>query len=102
MSVKTLFSLGVPIQFLTNRAHYAPFDLALAALEVIVTAHVAFAACVVLGGVLLQTAPPMIPPRLNGGGLMVPVGISGPSGRMEAFWRVVREVRERKVCTATG
>lgn len=80
-----------------RRAHYAPFDLALAALEVIVTAHVAFAACVVLGGVLLQTAPPMIPPNMSKGGLMVPVGISGPAGRMETFWRVVREVRKAKV-----
>lgn len=82
------------------RAHYTPFDLTLAALEVIVTAHVAFAACVVLGGVLLQTAPPMIPPRFNKGGLVVPVGISGPAGRMEGFWRVVREVCEVEVYTA--
>lgn len=72
-------------------------------MEVIVTAHVAFAACVVLGGVLLQTAPPMvIPSALNnggfvGGGLHAPVGMSGPAGRMEAFWRVVREVRCTKV-----
>lgn len=63
----------------------------------IVTAHVAFAACVVLGGVLLQTAPPMIPPGFNKGGLMVPVGIGEPIGRMEGFWRVVREVCKVKV-----
>ena len=88
--VKSLFLLFPLIELVTNRAHYAPFDLALAVLEVIVTAHVAFAACVVLGGVLLQTAPPMRPK----GGLMVPVGTSGPAARMELFWRVVREVRD--------
>ncbi|KAF9237166.1 hypothetical protein BU15DRAFT_49156 [Melanogaster broomeanus] len=71
-------------------AHYAPFDLALAALEVVLTTHVASAACVVLGGVLLQTAPPMIPGRV------VPVGVSEPAARMEAFWRVVREIERHE------
>ena len=64
----------------------------------IVTAHVAFAACVVLGGVLLQTSPPIMVPNkgaLMGGGHHVPTGISGPAMRMEGFWRVVREVRGR-------
>jgi len=107
VSVKSLFVVPGLSETLLNqyrdrdyRAHYAPFDLALAALEVIVTAHVAFAACVVLGGVLLQTAPPMMTsPGLNkgpfmGGILHFPVGMSGPAGRMEGFWRVVREVCE--------
>ena len=59
------------------------------------TAHVAFAACVVLGGVLLQTAPPMmIPPGLNKGAFMG--GIGGSAVRMEGFWRAIREVREAK------
>ncbi|KAH0831311.1 hypothetical protein J3R83DRAFT_13955 [Lanmaoa asiatica] len=92
-----LFCLAIlGAEMVLDVAHYAPFDLALAALEVIVTAHVAFAACVVLGGVLLQTAPPMMPPGLNKGGLMVPVGISGPVGRMEGFWRVVREIERHE------
>lgn len=105
MSVKSLFVVPGLSETLLNqyrdrdyRAHYAPFDLALAALEVIVTAHVAFAACVVLGGVLLQTAPPlMTSPGLNKGAFMggiLHVGMSGPAGRMEGFWRVVKEVCE--------
>ncbi|KAF8838727.1 hypothetical protein BDN67DRAFT_1070545 [Paxillus ammoniavirescens] len=76
-------------------AHYAPFDLALAALEVIVTTHVAYAACVVLGGVLLQTAPPMTAPGTMRRGV-VPVAVSGPAARMEAFWRVVREIERHE------
>ncbi|KAG8216182.1 hypothetical protein J3R82DRAFT_8205 [Butyriboletus roseoflavus] len=93
-----LFCLAIlGAEIVLDVTHYAPFDLALAALEVIVTAHVAFAACVVLGGVLLQTAPPMIPPPgLNKGGLVVPIGISGPTGRMETFWRVVREIERHE------
>ncbi|KIK95824.1 hypothetical protein PAXRUDRAFT_826640 [Paxillus rubicundulus Ve08.2h10] len=76
-------------------AHYAPFDLALAALEVIVTTHVAYAACVVLGGVLLQTAPPMAAPGIMGRAV-VSTAVSGPAGRMEAFWRVVREIERHE------
>ncbi|KAF8547954.1 hypothetical protein OG21DRAFT_1449764 [Imleria badia] len=97
-----LFCLAIlGAEMILDVAHYAPFDLTLAALEVIVTAHVAFAACVVLGGVLLQTAPPMMTPGLNnggivGGGLHTPVGINGPAGRMEGFWRVVREIERHE------
>jgi len=97
-----LFCLAIlGAEMVLDVAHYAPFDLALAALEVIVTAHVAFAACVVLGGVLLQTAPPITIPGLNkgalmGGGLHAPVGISGPAVRMEGFWRVVREIERHE------
>ncbi|KAF9225031.1 hypothetical protein BS17DRAFT_61992 [Gyrodon lividus] len=75
-------------------AHYTPFDLALAALEVIVTTHVAYAACIVLGGVLLQTAPPMIPGVMRHG--VLSAGVNGPAARMEAFWRVVREIERHE------
>ncbi|KAF8452847.1 hypothetical protein L210DRAFT_3639296 [Boletus edulis BED1] len=97
-----LFCLAIlGAEVVLDVAHYAPFDLALAALEVIVTAHVAFAACVVLGGVLLQTSPPMmVPPALSNGGfaggLHVPFGTNGPAGRMETFWRVVREIERHE------
>ncbi|KAH7883113.1 hypothetical protein F5I97DRAFT_1831931 [Phlebopus sp. FC_14] len=77
-------------------AHYAPFDLALAAVQVVVTAYVAYAACVALGGVLLQTAPPIAPSTMRGG--VVPLGATslGPAGRMEAFWKVVREIERHE------
>ncbi|KAI6020290.1 hypothetical protein BKA83DRAFT_4298838 [Pisolithus microcarpus] len=68
-------------------AHYAPFDLGLASLQVVVMIHVAYAACVVLGGVLLQTAPSMVSATT--------VGIRGP-GKMEAFWRAVREIERHE------
>ncbi|KAG1805436.1 uncharacterized protein BJ212DRAFT_1391757, partial [Suillus subaureus] len=38
-------------------AHYTPFDLSLAVLQVIITTHVTYAARVVLGSLLLQTLP---------------------------------------------
>ncbi|KAG6329964.1 hypothetical protein ID866_9123 [Astraeus odoratus] len=68
-------------------AHYTPFDLGLAAMQVVVTIHVAYSACVVLGGVLLQTAPPVM--------IAGSSGMRG-SGRMEAFWRVVREIERHE------
>ncbi|KAI6111651.1 hypothetical protein EDD16DRAFT_1607300 [Pisolithus croceorrhizus] len=68
-------------------AHYAPFDLGLASLQVVVMIHVAYAACVVLGGVLLQTAPSIVPATT--------VGIRGP-GKIEAFWRAVREIERHE------
>ncbi|KAI6041612.1 hypothetical protein EDC04DRAFT_2667224 [Pisolithus marmoratus] len=68
-------------------AHYAPFDLGLASLQVVVMIHVAYAACVVLGGVLLQTAPSMVAPTT--------AGIRG-AGKMEAFWRAVREIERHE------
>jgi hypothetical protein len=57
-------------------AHYRTFDLVLAAVETVVTFNVAYRASVVLGTVLLQTAPER--------------GLSG--GRMEAFLRAMKEV----------
>ncbi|KAI6161850.1 hypothetical protein EDD17DRAFT_1583172 [Pisolithus thermaeus] len=68
-------------------AHYAPFDLGLASLQVVVMIHVAYAACVVLGGVLLQTAPSIVPATA--------AGIRGP-GKMEAFWRAIREIERHE------
>ncbi|KAL4072309.1 hypothetical protein J3A83DRAFT_4092993 [Scleroderma citrinum] len=74
-------------ELILDVSHYAPFDLGLAAMQVAITIHVAYAACVVLGGVLLQTAPPMT--------VLGPSGIRG-SGRMEAFWRIVREIERHE------
>lgn len=56
--------------------HHRPADLVLAAIIALVTFKVSYRACVVLGTVLLQTAPRR--------------GLS--SGKMEAFLRVMREV----------
>jgi len=51
-------------------------DLVLATLLALATFRIAYQACVVLGSVLLQTAPPR----------------GAPGGKMEAFLRVMREV----------
>ena len=55
------------------------FDLFLAAVQALVTFSVAYPASVALGSVLLQTSPAR--------------GLT--SGRMEAFLRVMKEVRSR-------
>lgn len=60
--------------------HYRTFDLVLAAVQTVVTFNVAYRASVVLGTVLLQTSPER--------------GLSG--GRMEAFLRAMKEVRDRQ------
>ena len=60
-----------------SRSQHRTCDLVLASLVTLVTGKVAYRASVVLGTVLLQTAPPR--------GL--------PAGRMEAFLRAMREVR---------
>ncbi|OJA14316.1 hypothetical protein AZE42_01572 [Rhizopogon vesiculosus] len=90
------------------RSHYTPFDLSLATLQVIITTHVAYAACVVLGGVLLQTAPASSfgmgthNNHNHSKGLSVNKGARGvgPStgleANMEAFWRVVREIERHE------
>jgi len=91
-----------------NVAHYTPFDLSLATLQVIVTTHVAYAACIVLGGVLLQTAPAASFVMSAGG-----VGGIGTKGtgisakgtntlesQMESFWRVVREIERHEHVTS--
>lgn len=58
-------------------SQHRTFDLVLAATETVVTFNVAYRACVILGTMLLQTSPPR--------------GLA--AGRMEAFLRVMREVR---------
>lgn len=57
-------------------SQHRAFDLAIAAVETVVTFRVSYRACVVLGTVLLQTSPPR--------------GFSG--GRTEAFLRAMKEV----------
>ncbi|KAG2130170.1 uncharacterized protein EDB93DRAFT_1340533 [Suillus bovinus] len=88
--------------------HYIPFDLSLATLQVIITTHVAYAACVVLGGVLLQTAPAasftMSAGSVGGMGTKG-MGISSrgtntPESKMESFWRVVREIERHEHVTS--
>jgi hypothetical protein len=59
-----------------NRSQHRTCDLVLASMITVATFNVAYRASVVLGTVLLQTAPPR---RLSG-------------GRMEAFLRAMREV----------
>ncbi|KAI0074357.1 hypothetical protein K474DRAFT_1774086 [Panus rudis PR-1116 ss-1] len=60
------------------------FDLALAAIQTVVTFQLAYPAAVALGSVLLQTAPSR--------GL--------PGGRMEAFARVIREIERHPKVSA--
>ncbi|KAJ8596869.1 hypothetical protein M405DRAFT_721903, partial [Rhizopogon salebrosus TDB-379] len=67
-------------EMILDVSHYMPFDLSLATLQVIITTHVAYAACIVLGGVLLQTAPTS----------------TGLEANMEAFWRVLREIERHE------
>ncbi|KAG1848088.1 hypothetical protein DFJ58DRAFT_705167 [Suillus subalutaceus] len=74
-------------EMVLNVTHYTPFDLSLATLQVIITTHVAYVACIVLGGVLLQTAP------------AASFGSVGKS-KMESFWRVVREIERHEHVTS--
>ncbi|KAG1744856.1 hypothetical protein EDB19DRAFT_1632561 [Suillus lakei] len=74
-------------EMVLNVAHYTPFDLSLATLQVIITTHVAYAACIVLGGVLLQTAP------------AASFSMNAES-KMESFWRVVREIERHEHVTS--
>ncbi|KAF5339690.1 hypothetical protein D9758_014899 [Tetrapyrgos nigripes] len=66
------------ISVLVSPSQHMVFDLSIAALITIITFRVSYQASVVLGTVLLQTAPPR--------------GLS--SGRMEAFLRAMREVEK--------
>ncbi|KAG2076121.1 hypothetical protein BDR04DRAFT_987699, partial [Suillus decipiens] len=82
-----LFCLAILAgEMVLNVAHYTPFDLSLATLQVIITTHVAYAACTVLGGVLLQTAPA--------------ASFGGVESKMESFWRVVREIERHEHVTS--
>lgn len=63
--------------FFSLRTHHRPADLVLASIIALVTFKVSYRACIILGTVLLQTAPQR--------------GLA--SGRMEAFLRVMRDVR---------
>lgn len=103
-------------EMVLNVAHYTPFDLSLATLQVIITTHVAYAACIVLGGVLLQTAPAAsfamsvggIGTKSMGGMSGINMGMTGVKGmasakgtnnlesKMESFWRVVREIERHE------
>jgi len=72
-----LESLGCEADSLTVSHQIRSFDLFLAAVQALVTFSVAYPASVALGSVLLQTSPAR--------------GLA--SGRMEAFLRVMKEVR---------
>lgn len=97
-------------EMVLNVAHYTPFDLSLATLQVIITTHVAYAACIVLGGVLLQTAPPASFAMSVGGiGMKSMTGVKGMTNakgtntlesKMESFWRVVREIERHEHVTS--
>ncbi|KAG1840528.1 hypothetical protein C8R48DRAFT_740472 [Suillus tomentosus] len=95
-------------EMVLNVAHYTPFDLSLATLQVIVTTHVAYAACIVLGGVLLQTAPAasFVMSASGAGGIGTKgTGISAEGtntleSQMESFWRVVREIERHEHVTS--
>lgn len=93
--------LPAPSRTLTRlpySSHYTSFDFSLATLQVIITTHVAYAACVVLGGVLLQTAPTSSF-RMSEGKGMNTVARSMSTGleaNMEAFWRVMREIERHE------
>jgi hypothetical protein len=91
-------------EMVLNVTHYTPFDLSLAALQVIITTHVAYAACIILGGVLLQTAPAA---SFGGAGSIGTKGMSicakGTNtleSKMESFWRVVREIERHEHVTS--
>ena len=72
-----LKSLGYEADPLVHSHQIRSFDLFLAAVQALVTFSVAYPASVALGSVLLQTSPAR--------------GLT--SGRMEAFLRVMKEVR---------
>ncbi|OAX36465.1 hypothetical protein K503DRAFT_867554 [Rhizopogon vinicolor AM-OR11-026] len=105
-----LFCLAILCgEMVLNVSHYTPFDLSLATLQVIITTHIAYAACVVLGGVLLQTAPASSfgmgthsnhnhskgVASVNKGARGVGPS-TGLEANMEAFWRVVREIERHE------
>jgi hypothetical protein len=104
-------------EMVLNVAHYTPFDLSLATLQVIITTHVAYAACIVLGGVLLQTAPAAsfamsvgsIGTKSMSGINMGMTGVKSMTSakgtntlesKMESFWRVVREIERHEHVTS--
>ncbi|KAG6810098.1 hypothetical protein H0H92_013288 [Tricholoma furcatifolium] len=77
------------IGLLVQPEHHRTADLLLAALTTIVTFKLAYTACVVLGSVLLQTAPARsVTSSGSGAGGASKAG----SGKMEAFLRAMREV----------
>ena len=67
-------------------------------LQVIITTHVAYTACVVLGGVLLQTAPVSSFGKGMGKSMnSVARGVStGLEANMKAFWRIMREIKRHE------
>ena len=71
---------------LTRSYQHSSFDLLLAGVETVVTFALAYPAAVALGAVLLQTAPLR--------------GLAGQ--RMEAFLRVMREVRPASLSMPSG
>ncbi|KAG1848090.1 hypothetical protein DFJ58DRAFT_475598 [Suillus subalutaceus] len=84
-------------------AHHTPFDISSATL-LIITTHVAYVACIVLGGVLLQTAPAA---SLGCGGCIGTKGVgicakgtNTLKSKMESFWRVVRETERHEHVTS--
>lgn len=91
-------------EMVLNVAHYTPFDLSLATLQVIITTHVAYAACIVLGGVLLQTAPAASFGGAGGIGTkgtgINAKGTNTIESKMESFWRVVREIERHEHVTS--
>lgn len=97
-----LFCLAILAgEIVLNVAHYTPFDLSLATLQVIITTHVAYAACTVLGGVLLQTAPAASFGGVGGIGTGINAkGTNTLESKMESFWRVVREIERHEHVTS--
>ena len=75
--VSSLIRAGYETDFLVDSHQIRSFDLFLSAVQALVTFSVAYPASVALGSVLLQTSPAR--------------GLA--SGRMEAFLRVMKEVR---------
>ncbi|KAG2136635.1 hypothetical protein DEU56DRAFT_804990 [Suillus clintonianus] len=103
-------------EIVLNVAHYTPFDLSLATLQVIITTRVAYTACIVLGGVLLQTAPAASFSMSAGGisgigkgansrgigakSMTSAKGTNTLETKMESFWHVVREIERHEHVTS--
>ncbi|KAG1886633.1 hypothetical protein F4604DRAFT_1280744 [Suillus subluteus] len=87
-----------------NVAHHLPFDLCLATLQVVITTHIAYAACIVLGGVLVQTTPAASLGGVGGIGTkgmgICAKGTNTLESKMESFWRVVREIERHEHVTS--
>ncbi|KAG1809712.1 uncharacterized protein BJ212DRAFT_1302535 [Suillus subaureus] len=82
-------------EMVLNVAHYTPFDLSLATLQVIITTHVAYTACIVLGASFGSVGS--IGTKGMGAGAK---GTNNLESKMESFWRVVREIERHEHVTS--